>query len=193
MPNSTFRLIAQFCRSPQSVGTVLPSSRELVEAMLVPVDFTKLSTIVEYGPGSGTITAEIADRLSGSSRYVGIEINRKLHEDLCIRFPHLTFVNKSAGDIETILGSFDIKQVDAIICGLPWALLPSGQQRAILDGALHCLRPGGVFVTYAFLQGLLLPGAWTLRRRLRSRFSLVRATPIVWNNVPPAFAYICTR
>ena len=42
--------------------------------------------------------------------------------------------------------------------------------------------------------GLMRPWAlWQLRRRLRNRFSSVETTRIVWNNVPPAFAYICRR
>ncbi len=193
MLETTFKLIAQFCKSPQSVGTVVPSSRELVEEMLAPIDFSRLTTLVEYGPGTGSITSVIADRLSGSSRYIGIEINGKFHEDLCRRFPQFTFVNKDATDVGAILRSFNIEQVDAIVCGLPWASLPSTLQPLILDGVKQYLRPGGIFITYAFLQGLLLPGAWTLRRRLHARFFSVKTTRIVWNNVLPAFAYVCRR
>jgi phospholipid N-methyltransferase len=193
MPDDTLRLLRQFLKSPQSVGTVLPSSRELVEEILAPIDFNATSTLVEYGPGSGALTAIIAERLPTTARYIGIEINREFYLQLSARFPQLQFVNQNASDVRSILKSRDIEGVDAIVCGLPWASLPSAQQPAILDSTTACLSSGGIFVTYAYLQGLLLPGAWSLRRRLKHRFAQVGTTRIVWNNVPPAFAYICRR
>jgi len=51
--------------------------------------------------------------------------------------------------------------------------------------------PGGTFVTFGYLQSLILPGAQALRRRLRREFAEVTQTSPVWGNVPPAFAYIC--
>jgi len=48
-------------------------------------------------------------------------------------------------------------------------------------------------VTFAYLQGLLLPAAGMLRRRLRAQFSAVKTTKTIWRNVPPAFAYVCFR
>ncbi len=62
-----------------------------------------------------------------------------------------------------------------------------------MAGIMRVLRPGGVFVTFAYLQGLMLPAAGMLRRRLKSEFSRVETTKIVWRNVPPAFAYVCYR
>jgi len=191
--HDTFRLMRQFLKSPQSVGILVPSSRELATAMLEPVDFANLSTIIEFGPGTGAITTSIVERLPSTARYIGIELNSEFHKILTTRFPQLTFVNKSADDTEAILKSFGVDRVDAIICGLPWASLPSGVQPAILNAAQRCLKPGGVFITYAYLQGLVLPGAWALRRRLRNRFSSITTTRIVWNNMPPAFAYVCRR
>ncbi len=193
MSNDTLRLMLQFLKSPKSVGTLIPSSRELAQAMLAPIDFNNLSAIVEFGPGTGPLTAQIAARLPDRARYIGVELNKEFYERLSGKFPRLQFVNRDAADIEDILKSSGIEGVDAIMCNLPWASLPSEMQPKILNAAHKCLRVGGVFVTYAYLQGLILPGAWTLRRRLRNRFSKVETTRIVWNNVPPAFAYICHR
>ncbi|HUY67940.1 MAG TPA: methyltransferase domain-containing protein [Alphaproteobacteria bacterium] len=184
-------LISQFFKSPQAVGTIVPSTRNLAEAMIAPLDFAALKTIVECGPGTGAITGPVAERLSGQSRYIGIEINATFCKNLAVRFPHLTFVNRSAVEIEDVIRAAGIERADAVLCGIPWASLPAEQQTGILDGVKRILAPGGVFVTYAYLQGLLLPGAWALRRNLKERFSSVATTRIVWNNVPPAFAYIC--
>ena len=193
LPHPSIRLISQFLRSPRSVGTVLPSSPGLARLMVQPVQFTPLSTIVEFGPGTGTITSCISERLRPRSRYIGIETNTRLHDDLAVLFPHLEFVNQSAAEIEAILETRGIESVDAILSGIPWASLPTGLQPEILDGSVRSLRPGGVFVTFAYVTGLLLPAAQTLRRQLKARFSSVRTTRVIWNNFPPAFTYVCHR
>ena len=35
--------------------------------------------------------------------------------------------------------------------------------------------------------------AGMLRRRLKAQFSAVKTTKIIWQNLPPAFAYVCYR
>jgi phospholipid N-methyltransferase len=112
---------------------------------------------------------------------------------LSARFPGLLFVNRGAEDIEAILAELGIDSVDAIICGLPWASLPIAAQNRIMTGIGKVLRPGGVFVTFAYLQGLILPAARALRRRLGAGFATVETTKVIWRNLPPAFAYVCRR
>jgi phosphatidylethanolamine/phosphatidyl-N-methylethanolamine N-methyltransferase len=187
------RLMTQFIKAPNLVGTIHPSSRELAETMIEPIDFTTPGTVVEYGPGTGAITSVVAEHLTEKTRYIGVEINKEFCQDLSAKFPKLSFVNKSAVEIASVLELFAIDKVDAILCGIPWASLPASLQDSILDGVEKYLRPGGTFITYAYLQGLLLPGAWSLRRNLKRRFASVETSSIVWNNMPPAFAYICRR
>ena len=191
LPHASLRLLSQFVRAPRSVGTVLPSSPGLARLMVEPVDFTRPSTIVEFGPGTGTITSRIAEQLRPRSSYIGIETNERFCDDLSVRFPQLPFVNRSAAEIEAILESRNIGPADAILSGIPWASLPAGVQPEILDAAVRSLRPGGVFVTFAYVSGLVLPAAQTLRRQLKARFASVRTSRVVWNNFPPAFTYVC--
>ena len=161
--------------------------------MVATIDFSSLSTIVEFGPGTGIMTADIAARLRREQRYLGVEVNKVFYERLIKRFPNLQFVNQSAVDLNDILRNAQIAQIDAVLCGLPWASLPIDEQEKILGAMLRFLRNGGVFVTFAYLQGLLLPGAWALRRRLKKNFASVTTTKVIWWNFPPAFAYVCHR
>src|SRR5579859_7238920 len=89
------KLMSQFIKAPHSVGTIHPSSRELAEVMIEPIDFTVPATILEYGPGTGAITTVVAERLTEQCRYIGIEINKEFCKDLAAKFPKLSFVNKS--------------------------------------------------------------------------------------------------
>lgn len=191
--DDAIQFMMQFRRHPRSVGAILPSSRELAESMIAPIDFDRRSTIVEFGPGAGVISAAIARNLRHHSRYVGVEINEAFYETLKARFPHLNFFNRSAEDIEDILESMGIAAADAIVSGLPWATLRSKQRDGILEAIGRTLRPGGVFISFAYLQGFLLPSAWAFRRRLRAEFSDVTMTPVVWQNIPPAFTYVCRK
>jgi len=183
--------LQQFFQAPRSIGAAFPSSASLGEAMLQPVDFNRLKNIVEFGPGTGPFTRLIAERLTPAQRYLGIELNDAFYRSLLDQFPTLTFEQGSVEDLGQILGKHGIGPVDAIICGLPWASLPVAFQERIFAEIAHSLAPGGVFVTFAYLQGLCLPAAWALRRRLRQGFASVTHTPIVWANLPPAFAYVC--
>ncbi len=181
----------QFLRSPRSIGAVMPSSPALARAMLAPIDFPSARAIVEFGPGTGAFTREIVTRLAPGCRYLGIELNHRFVHELTRAFPRLDFVQGSVADLGEILAEQRIGAVDAIVCGLPWATLPVSLQDTVFSAMRTALRPQAVFVTFGYLQSLVLPGAQALRRRLRREFAHVTQTSPIWGNVPPAFAYIC--
>jgi phospholipid N-methyltransferase len=183
----------QFARSPRTIGAVLPSSPALAHTMLAPIDFRSARAIVEFGPGTGAFTHEIAARLRPGCRYLGVELNPAFTRNLAARFPRLGFVNRSAADLTHILADHGIASVDAIVSGLPWATLPVSLQDIVFAAMDRALVPGGLFVTFGYFQSLVLSGAQMLRRRLRHEFADVRRSPVVWANVPPAFAYICRK
>jgi phospholipid N-methyltransferase len=183
--------LRQFVRSPRTVGAILPSSTALARVMLAPIDFTAAGAVVEFGPGTGAFTREIAARLAPGCRYLGIELNQHFVGELTREFPRLAFVHGSVTDLAKILAEYRIGAVDAIVCGLPWATLPVSLQETVFSAMRTALRPQGLFVTFGYLQSLVLPGAQALRRRLRREFADVVQTSPVWGNVPPAFAYIC--
>ena len=185
--------ISQIWRAPRAVGAALPSSRGLALEIVTPVDFAKARTVVEFGPGTGPFTGEIVARMPEGSRYVGIELNGEFCAHLRERFPKLDIVEDSVENLEKILDERGIATVDAIVCGLPWASLPLTVQERAFAAIERRLVPGGLFMTFAYLQGLPFPGARALRRRLSELFSSVTRSRIVWANVPPAFVYICRK
>lgn len=185
--------LGQFVRSPLSVGSVLPSSAALARAMVAPIDFAAARTIVELGPGTGAFTREIAARLAPGCRYLGIELNPNFVRTLSMAFPRLDFVQGNAAQLAQILASHDVASADAFVSGLPWAWLPYPVQESVFGAMSKVLIPGGLLITFGYLQALVLPGARALRRLLPRYFAEVRYSRIVWRNVPPAFAYICRK
>jgi phospholipid N-methyltransferase len=190
---SNLTFLRQFVAAPRHVGAIWPSSPSLARSMLSPVAFATADTIVELGPGTGAVTTEIAKHLTPNTRYLGIELNPAFYRGLKHDFPHLDFANSDVAEFDALLSHRGLRQIDAVISGLPWASLPVSLQSAVLPSVARHLSPGGVFVTFAYIHGLALPAAQALHVTLRRHFPLVRRSKPVWLNVPPAICYICGK
>jgi hypothetical protein len=66
-----------FFRFPTLLGSVIPSSRFLVNDLLNQIRWEKARVIVEYGPGIGTITQEFLKRMRPDAELVAIELNEE--------------------------------------------------------------------------------------------------------------------
>lgn len=187
------RLLYEFFKAPHAIGSIAPSSRALAFAMLKPVRLTQRKVIVELGPGTGAITQAIAPRLRADQRYVGVEINSAMVQLLRLKFPHLDFAAASVEKLNTVMKARGIDTIDAVICSLPWASLPTKVQLRAFAALRKLCPKGSIFVTFAYLQGLPLPGSRALLTRLKAEFSSVKISPIVWRNIPPALVYICEK
>jgi len=172
---------------------MIPSSAALARIMLKPINFNQNIHLIEFGPGTGVFTKLIRERLGPTDTYLGIEINRNFVTDLRRHYPDLEFVNDSAENLAQILAAKNMSSVDAIVCSLPWALFSENLQYRIFAALRTCLSRDGVFVSFAYLQGFLLPGAWNLRLRLKREFASVQTSKTIWLNHPPAFVYTCRR
>src|SRR5215813_5749265 len=64
----TLLFAKNFLQHPKMLGSLIPSSRFLIGRLLDKVDWSRAGTIVEYGPGVGTITAGILSRMQPRSR-----------------------------------------------------------------------------------------------------------------------------
>lgn len=167
------------------VGAVAPSSRFLARKMLAPIDFTSVSLIVEYGPGTGVFTREIVARLPASARLLVIETHPVFYEMLRTAYdddPRVIVVNDSAENIRDILLEYNLGTPDFIVSGLPFAALPSSVSHAILQRTAELLDGNGAFITFQY----------TLLKQslLRKYFNDIRVTREL-RNLPPAYVLIC--
>jgi len=181
----------EFVRQPSTVGAIAASSVFLAREMVRGFDWQRIRTVVEYGPGTGAITGEILRQIQPGTRYAAIEINPSFVRHLRTRYPDVPVHQTSATDVANVCVKEGIGRVDAIVSCLPWASFGDQLQSAILDAAVAVLAPDGQFATFAYLQGLLLPGGMRLRHRLRRCFASVETSRVVWRNLPPAFIYRC--
>lgn len=180
----------KFLRRPASMGAVVPSSDDLGRRITEGIELERARTIVELGPGTGALTRFIVERAAADAQVLAVEIDHGFARVLEGRFPRVNVVHGSAERLpEYVNGT----PADCIVSGLPWAAFPAGQQACILDAVLTALKPGGWFATFAYIHAAWLPGGVRFRRKLEEGFSSVTLSPVIWNNVPPAFVYRCRK
>ncbi len=191
--HSTFKFLKEFAIKPGVVGSVVPSSRALAEAMVAAADLPGASCVVEFGPGTGAITETIRANLAPGSAFLAVEINPEFVQLLRTKYPDMHLVQGSATDTRRFLEDMGRSHCEVIVSGLPFSTFDEPLQDAIVDTIHDVLAPGGRFLTYSYLQATLMAGGKRFREKLFSRFSSVTTTPVVWKNVPPAFAYRVVR
>lgn len=186
--------LKQFMTNPGSIGAIAPSSGRLAKEIVKQAAVHKADLILEFGAGTGIFTKHIVDKKKMDAKFVAVERNPELVNILKKKFPALKFHADSIENISQILEVEKIeKKADSIVCGLPWAAFDRDLQHRLLNATHDILRPGGVFTTFAYLQGLLLPAGQRFKRNIEKCFSKVEKSPVVWRNLPPAFVYRCTK
>lgn len=189
----SLKFLSEFVTHPGSVGAIWTSSRYLRRKMLEWIDWENAHVIIEYGPGTGVFTDHILLSMRADAKFFAIEINPAFTEMLRQRLPSVQVYQDSVQHVQDICRLEGVTQVDAIISGLPWALIPDHAQDGYLDATLEVLKPQGQFVTFAYLTGLVLPEAKRFKTKLNQRFASVQKSEVSWLNVPPAFVYRCRR
>lgn len=162
--------------------------------MLQPINFNRARVIVEYGSGTGAFTRQVFDRIDREKTiFFGFELNEQMNRIANENVPEVTIFQDSAAEIRKYLKQYGVKHADAVISGLPWAVFPEELQDDILYETVMGLKKGGVFTTFAYLHGLMLPSGIRFRKKLNQHFSEVKTSPVVWNNIPPALVYWCRK
>jgi len=174
-----------FLRFPAMLGSVIPSSRFLVNDVLSKVDWEKARVVVEFGPGVGTMTQEILRRMRPDATLVAIELNHEFVDFLQeqIQDPRLHVVHTSAGKVRAVLEDLSLEHADYIISGIPYTTMPDSVRREILQESRQALDPEGALLIYQFTR--------TVLPYLESSFGSVRQgfQPL---NIFPARIFHCT-
>ncbi len=175
-----------FLKHPVMVGSIIPSSKTEIERMLAPVDWDSSRVIVEYGPGVGTFTRPILEKLGPDGTLVAIDTNPEFTDFLTesLDDPRLVAVTGSAADVERILADRGFEHADYVLSGIPFSTLPPGVGEAIAEATAKVIRPGGAFLVYQFSPKVLeFIKPWF--ERIERGFE--------WLNVPPASLFWAWR
>ncbi len=168
-----------FIKHPVMVGSVIPSSKMLIDKMLARVDWANCRLFVEYGPGVGTFTQHILERLAPDATLLTIDTNPDFTDYLNRKFAdsRLVAVTGSAADVRGIMADAGFSEADYILSGLPFSTLPPGVGPRIAEQTAEALRPGGQFLVYQFSP--------KVRQFIAPYFDRIDKG-FEWRNIPPA-------
>jgi phospholipid N-methyltransferase len=181
-----WQFLRGFLKNPVMVGSVIPSSKVLIDKMLSRVRWDEARLFVEYGPGVGTFTRPVLDRLPADARLIAIDTNPDFIDYLkkSIDDDRLIAVAGSAADVEAIIAAHGFAKADYILSGLPFSTLPPGIGEAIGEATARAIRPGGAFLVYQFspkVRDFIAPHFERIDRGFE------------WINVPPATLFWAWR
>jgi phosphatidylethanolamine/phosphatidyl-N-methylethanolamine N-methyltransferase len=181
-----------------TTAAIAPSSRYLTRAMLEPLPWGRMRTVVELGPGTGAMTQALLDRLPGDAVLFAFEINIHFFDYLKrnIPDPRLVLLNSSAEMLSQELSHRGCNRVDAVVSSLGLGLMSDLQRHALLGGLVPLLGDSGVFTQYQYIHGLQLSNRRLSRldtsELLCGYFGSIQRKTI-WRNLPPAFVFTCCR
>lgn len=194
----------QFRRQYFTTGSILPSSRALARAL--SSEFcrrTGPADILEVGPGTGAVTAEILRELRPGDRLDIVEINQHFIDVLNRRFAEEPLFRSRREQVRLVHAPLQEvpgeSRYDYMISGIPLNNFPIALARDIFRSYQRLLRPGGVLSYFEYLWIRPIKTALSRRaerRRLHvlSRFldRKIAAAQFredwVFFNVPPAVA-----
>ena len=181
-----WQFLRGFIKNPVMVGSVIPSSRVLIDKMLGPVKWDEVKLFVEYGPGVGTFTRPILDRLPADAKLIAIDTNEDFIAYLTkdIDDPRLIAIHGSAADVEQIVDDAGFAHADYVLSGLPFSTLPPGVGQAIGAATSRVIRAGGAFLVYQFSP--------KVREFIAPHFERIDRG-FEWINVPPATLFWAYR
>ncbi|MCL7944221.1 hypothetical protein [Marinobacter sp. ATCH36] len=181
--SQTLRFLRRFISAPQAIGSIVPSSPALVDAMLEKIVWSRVNTVAELGGGTGVITAQINGLRSQDSRFLCFENDSDMHLDLQQKFSDV-ILEEDAIQLKHTLERHRIPGLDCVVSGLPLLNFSSTVRRRLLSDIHESLNPGGLFVAFQYtrqLQAFLLSTYDQIERHY------------VWANVPPAFVFLCRK
>jgi phospholipid N-methyltransferase len=178
-PSPHWQFFRGFLKHPVMVGSIIPSSRVLIERMLKPVEWDQTRLFVEYGPGVGTFTRPVLEKMRDDAKLIAIDTNPDFIKYLrrSIDDPRLVPVCGSAADVEKIVAEHGFDHADYVLSGLPFSTLPPGLGDDIGKATAQVVRPGGAFLVYQFSPKVL--------DFIKPHFDRIDRG-FEWINVPPA-------
>ncbi len=182
-----------------TTANFVTSSRWLVDEMVSNVT-RDAKVVVEFGPGTGSLTRAILARLGPDAKLYAIELDASLLE-ACVRAiddPRLIGVHGSAVDAADLLGPAVVGHADAVVSSLGLSLMDEPIREGVMRAGRALLGPGAVFTQYAYVHARYIAYSagrrawfrWDARPFVRDAWPRVEER-MVWANPPPALVFRC--
>ena len=176
---------AKMLLSDWRIGSVTPSSPQLVDRMVKWADAENAHTIIEYGPAAGVITHGLLAAMPSASRLFAIEFNRPFFEQLRkeITDPRLRPICGNALYVDKMMRMNGVQSVDCVVSGLPFSIFSDKERDGIMEKTANLLGSEGHFVGFCYSLDL---------HRTLKRFYRNVGHDLVVRNWPPAFVCVAS-
>jgi phosphatidylethanolamine/phosphatidyl-N-methylethanolamine N-methyltransferase len=168
-----------FIKNPIRNASIIPSSKIASGAMMSGINWDKVNTIVELGPGNGTFTREILARCKPGAKVVLFELENSYVELLRKKFgDRVQVIHASAHLFEDILKEMKLPKADLIISGLPF--LGKNLNQLIFDSIQHQTDKGAIFRFFTYMPPIM---------KMVYKGINLRKVAFVMKNIPPMWVY----
>lgn len=204
--NDPFSFFRAFWREKNQIGSILPSSRKLAQAMSASIGKSLgKRRILEVGVGTGAVTGEIIKVLGKKDHLTLLEPYQPFFQRLETLLPLWSATKISPAIVlqATRIQEFQSDQrFDAIVCSLPFSNFTPTDVEEIFEKFWHLLTPEGYVIYYEY-WGLRRPRSLLKapgRRRVEQKgldryfrtfvYPNVVARKLVLANIPPALVLV---
>ena len=165
---------------PKHVGAVAPSSRALARAIAAEIDPGRAGNVLELGPGTGAITAELLERIA-PERLTVVEYEPDFARAIAARFPGVHVIQGDAFDLSSTLGPSQQERFAAIVSGIPLLNFPVAKRLAYVEALTARLLPGAPLIQFSY--GMHAPSPAPAGHR-------ATCAAHIWANIPPARVWV---
>ena len=178
--------LREFKRSPRSIGSFAESGVQLSVAMAKTANIKPDEIVVEFGPGTGVITAQLLAQGVKPAQLLLVEFSAKFAANLQTRFPHLKIIHGDAWQIEALMAThFPGQKCGAIVSSLPLLNFPKSSRSSLMSAIDRVLDP---------LNGRLVQFSYGLKIPVEPPASFsVSPSKWIFKNVPPARVWLYER
>jgi len=115
--------------------------------MIKPIDWENTRSIV--GAGTGVFTRYVHELKHPHCKAVIFERDREMTRRLRWLYRGLHYRSR-AEDLYPAIRQLGLSEVDCILSGLPFAVLPRSVRVQVLEGVVRSLKPGGLFIQFQY-------------------------------------------
>lgn len=171
--------LLNFLKNPVRNASVVPSSKVAGRAIIAGIDWSKVETVVELGPGPGTFTKEILNACKPGTNVVLIDLEESYVKLLRNKFgSQVTVFHDSAHRMNEILKELNLSKADLIISSLPF--LQKQIHLKIYDAILKQTDNGAVYRFFTYMPPVM---------KWHYRDLPLHKVKFVLKNLPPMWIY----
>jgi phospholipid N-methyltransferase len=169
----------------KEVSTVFETSPAAAKQIVASVDGSVRRVIMEYGPGTGSVTKELLKpgKLTDDSKLILVELLEEYVKELrqTITDPRVTIVHDSAENAAEILHECGEEAADYILLSIPLSTMVEETRERILRIAYEILKPSASLIVFLIRRKNL--------EYIRKVFGSDVTAKKIFPNIPPLWLF----